>query len=49
MYQPEWGGEGGIGEEWIHVCVWLSSLPYSPETITTLLIAYTQHKIQVFK
>ena len=38
----------GVGEEWIHVYVWLSS---PPETITTLLISYTpiQNKKFVFK
>ena len=32
---------GELGGEWIHVYVWLSALCCAPETITTLLIAYT--------
>ena len=35
-----WMGEE-FGGEWIHVYVWLSPFAVPPETITTLLIAYT--------
>ena len=34
-----WMG-GEFGGEWTHVCVWLSPLSCTPETITTLLISY---------
>ena len=34
-----WMG-GEFEGEWTHVCVWLSPLSCTPETITTLLISY---------
>ena len=34
---------GEFGRECIHVYVWLFTLCPSPETITTLLIGYTQY------
>ena len=37
--------ERALGEEWIHVYVWLHC---SPKTITTLLIAIPQYKINSF-
>ena len=39
-YVAAWMG-GEFEGEWIHVYVWLSPFAVPPETITTLLIAYT--------
>ena len=40
MWQPEWGW-GGVICERMNTCICMAeSLHYSPETITTLLIAY---------
>ena len=41
--------EGELGGERIHVCCMAECLLWSPETITTLLIGDTQHKIKSFK
>ena len=38
-YVPAWMG-GEFGEEWIHVCVWLSPFTVHLELPTTLLIDY---------
>ena len=43
-----WMGRG-LGEEWVHVYVWLSPLCCSSETIASLLIGYTPKQNKKFK
>ena len=41
---PAWKEEG-LGEEWIHICVWLSAFTAHPKLLQHCLSAILQYKM----